>query len=246
MYYADSGFIKNGYFSGNNLVSMTFGEKIIHYFQQLEFNVALPSGVEAMNPYLLPTTMEAVEKFYNKYYSDDRTRTFIVGINPGRFGSGVTGIAFTDTVRLENDCQISHSIPPTTELSSEYIYKVVKSMGGPEAFFSKIYLTAASPIGFTKDGKNYNYYDSPQMLKAMLPFIEEQLKIQLEMGANRKAAFSLGSGKNYKYLVEVNEKLGKPFKKVLPLNHPRFVMQYRRKSMDQEIQNFIEAVMNEQ
>lgn len=221
---------------------MTLASKITGYLNNLKFDISLPEGVESMNPYLLPSTQEAVEKFYTKYYSDNNPRTFIIGINPGRFGSGVTGIAFTDTIRLENDCAIEHQIPPTTELSSEYIYKVINTMGGPDLFYSKFYLTAASPIGFTKDGKNYNYYDSKPMLTAMIPYIKEQLSLQIDMGANRKAAFSLGSGQNLKYLQLVNDELGCPFEKVLPLNHPRFVMQYRRKSIDQEIDTFIRQV----
>lgn len=224
---------------------MTFSEHIVEYFRSLRFDIELPNGVEAMNPYLLPSTMDAVEKFYHKYYNDNNPRTFIVGINPGRFGSGVTGIAFTDTVRLEKDCHIDHSIQPTTELSSEYIYNVVNAMGGASEFFARYYLTALSPIGFTKDGKNYNYYDSPAMVKATLPYIKEQFEQQIGFGANRKAVFSLGSGKNHQYLTRINEMLGKPFERVEAINHPRFVMQYRRKTMQQEIATFINTINND-
>ncbi|WP_320052474.1 uracil-DNA glycosylase family protein [uncultured Acetobacteroides sp.] len=223
---------------------MTFGEQVVDFFNTLRFDQPLPDGVEAMNPYLLPETMDAVRKYYTKYYSDSNPRTFIVGINPGRNGAGKTGIAFTDTVRLENPCQIEHNLKPTTELSSEYIYAVVDAMGGPEAFFSKFYLTSASPIGFTHNGKNYNYYDSPAMLKATLSYMMEHLERQLAFGANRKQAICLGAGKNFKYLTEVNNLLGKPFEQIVAVNHPRFVMQYRRKSMEQEIDTFTNALAN--
>lgn len=221
---------------------MTFGEKVINYFDTLRFNLLLPNGVEVMNPYLQPETMDAVRKYYTKYYSDGNARTFIVGINPGRNGAGKTGIAFTDTVRLEGNCQIDHNIKPTTELSSEYVYSVVDAMGGPEAFFSKYYLTAVSPIGFTKDGKNYNYYDSPAMLKATFSYMMEQFERQIAFGANRKMAICLGAGKNFKYLSEINDLLGKPFERIVPVNHPRFVMQYRRKYLEQEIATITQAL----
>lgn len=214
---------------------MTFGEKVIDYFDALRFDLLLPNGVEAMNPYLQPETMDAVRKYYTKYYSDDNARTFIVGINPGRNGAGKTGIAFTDTIRLEGNCQIAHSIKPTTELSSEYVYSVIDAMGGPEVFFSKYYLTAVSPIGFTQHGKNYNYYDSPAMVKATFGYMKEQFEHQIAFGANRKMAICLGAGKNFKYLTEINDLLGKPFERIVPVNHPRFVMQYRRKQLEQEI-----------
>lgn len=223
---------------------MTFSEQVIEYFRTLRFDLQLPDGIEAMNPYRKEATMEAVSKYYSKFYNDCNPRTFIVGINPGRFGSGVTGISFTDTVRLENDCKIAHSVQPTTELSSEYIYKVVKAMGGAGVFFSQYYLTALSPIGFTKDGKNYNYYDSSAMVKATLPYMKEQIGKQIAFGANRKVAFSLGAGQNYKYLKLINEQLGYPFERIEAINHPRFVMQYRRKSIDLEIEAFINAIRN--
>ena len=221
---------------------MTFAQHVIQYFANLTFNVALPDGVEAMNPYLQPSTMDAVTKYYTKFFNDTNPRTFIVGINPGRFGAGITGISFTDTVRLEQDCGISHELQPTTELSSEYIYSVIEQMGGPQAFFSRFYLTSLSPIGFTRDGKNYNYYDSPALLKATLPYMEQQLARQLAFGANPEVAFSLGSGKNLKYLREVNRRLGNPFREIVAINHPRYVMQYRRKHIDTEKQLLIDAL----
>lgn len=223
---------------------MTFGEHVIDFFEKLRFDKPLPDGVEAMNPYMLPETIDAVEKYYTKYYSDNNPRTFIVGINPGRNGAGKTGIAFTDTVRLENPCQIQHNLKPTTELSSEYIYSVVDVMGGPEAFFSKFYLTSVSPIGFTHNGKNYNYYDSPAMLKATSDYMMEHLKRQIEFGANRKLAICLGAGKNFKHLNEINNLLGKPFEQIVAVNHPRFVMQYRRKFVQQEIATFTKILQD--
>ncbi len=223
---------------------MTFGEQVIAFFEALQFNIPLPNGIEAMNPYRQPETMDAVRKYYTKYYSDSNPRTFIVGINPGRHGAGKTGIAFTDTVRLEERCQIEHNLQPTTELSSEYIYSVVDAMGGPEAFFSRFYLTSVSPIGFTRNGKNYNYYDSTAMLQATSSFMMANFKQQIDFGANRKMAICLGSGKNYKYLTEINELMGKPFEQIVPINHPRFVMQYRRKFLQQEVEIFSKALSN--
>lgn len=218
---------------------MTFADKIIRYFEKLECNIALPPDVLYMNPYKEKNTMEAVKSFYRKYYSDTNDRIYIVGINPGRFGSGATGIAFTDTVRLESCCGITHNLPKTVELSSEYIYSVVEAMGGPEAFFGKFYLTSVSPVGFTKDGKNYNYYDSPAILAATLPYMTQNLKEQISWGANRHTAICLGAGKNFKHLMEVNRLMGLPFDSIVAVNHPRFVMQYRRKRIAEEIDTFV-------
>ena len=36
---------------------------------------------------------------------------------------------------------------------------MIEGYGGPEKFYSKFYFGAISPLGFTMDGKNLNYYD---------------------------------------------------------------------------------------
>jgi len=41
-----------------------------------------------------------IREFYTKFYSDCKPRQLVLGINPGRFGAGATGIPFTDTRRL--------------------------------------------------------------------------------------------------------------------------------------------------
>jgi adenosylmethionine-8-amino-7-oxononanoate aminotransferase len=38
-----------------------------------------------------------MKKFYQKYYTDNKFRKFIIGINPSRHGAGVTGASITDT-----------------------------------------------------------------------------------------------------------------------------------------------------
>ena len=63
-----------------------------------------------MNPYTNGAAWEVVEKFYLKYYNDDRPRAFIFGINPGRHGAGVTGIPFTDPIRLAEKCGIAFQL----------------------------------------------------------------------------------------------------------------------------------------
>jgi hypothetical protein len=45
--------------------------------------------------------MKICSSFYQKYYADNKKRSLIIGINPGRFGAGVTGIPFTDPIRLK-------------------------------------------------------------------------------------------------------------------------------------------------
>ena len=46
-----------------------------------------------MNPYKDASVMGYLRAFLDKFYDDDRPRTLIFGINPGRFGAGITGVA---------------------------------------------------------------------------------------------------------------------------------------------------------
>ena len=93
---------------------------------------------------MLPFTNAEVKKinkeFYRKYYGDNLKRVFLIGINPGRFGGGVTGIPFTDPVNLQEILGIKNSFIKKNELSSQFIYSVIKKVGGPDLFFGSFYL----------------------------------------------------------------------------------------------------------
>src|SRR5687768_18158258 len=42
--------------------------------------------------------------------------------------------------------------------------------GGCDKFYSDFFITAVSPLGFVKNGKNVNYYDDRELLYAVTPF----------------------------------------------------------------------------
>ena len=67
--------------------------------------------------------------------SSRRGRLFV----SGRFGSGLTGISFTDPQRLKNVLNIDHSFDMRPELSSEFIYEVIEAFGTPKDFFSSFF-----------------------------------------------------------------------------------------------------------
>ncbi len=210
---------------------MTFADRILNFYQNLELNINLPEGVEVINPYKDKYVLEICNKFYRKYYDDDKGRVLILGINPGRFGAGVTGIPFTDPIRLETECKIENSFKKKPELSSEFIYKLINMMGGTEKFYSHFYIGAVSPLGFLNNGKNYNYYDSRELTATLKPFIIKSLTEQISFGITSRKCYVLGQGKNFEYLKLLNTEL-KLFDEIIPLPHPRWVMQYRRKQLD--------------
>lgn len=190
----------------------------------------MPRGVRVMNPYHEPRVKTAVRAFFGKYYADNQKRVLVVGINPGRFGGGITGISFTDPVALAEACGIATDLPQVRELSSRFVYDFVAHYGGAQRFFGRFFLTAASPLGFTRDGVNLNYYDEPVLARRMEPFIVDTIERQIAMGGRTDAAIVLGRGANLKVLERLNAEHGF-FDRLIPLEHPRWIMQYRRRSV---------------
>jgi hypothetical protein len=220
---------------------MTFADKVIEFLKQLKINKPLPGDVEVLNPYLNDETFAVSKQFYLKYYNDNASRTLILGINPGRFGGGTTGIPFTDPIKLENLCHIKNNLPKKPELSADYIYYMIGHYGGPEKFYKKFYFSAVSPLGFTKHGKNLNYYDIKELKESLSDFILESLKKQLAFGIHSKVCYCLGEGENYKFIHQLNAR-HKFFEQVVPLAHPRFIMQYRRKKLDEYVAEYLKKL----
>jgi hypothetical protein len=217
---------------------------ILEFYNNLSPNFKLPAGVEIMNPFNDAGAWQLAATFYNKFYGDTQLRKYIFGINPGRFGGGVTGVPFTDPIRLQEVCGIENNLARKAELSSLFVYAMIDAYGGPEAFYKDFYITAMSPLGFTKHGVNLNYYDDKELIKDCEPFIIQCIHEQLRSIATTKAVcYCLGEGANYKYFSKLNAKHGF-FKKIIPLPHPRWVMQYRRKKIDEFAKLYVEKLRN--
>jgi hypothetical protein len=217
---------------------MSFAAKILGFYQRLDLGTTLPEGIEAMNPYRDETAFSLCHQFYTKFYDDAQPRSLILGINPGRFGGGITGIPFTDPIKLKEYCEIDNDLKKKAELSADFIYAMINGFGGPSAFYKRFYISALSPLGFVKDGKNLNYYDSKALIKAVEPFMIDSIKTQLEFGIRREVCFCLGEGENYRYLQKLNNE-HQFFEHIEPLSHPRFIMQYKRKHIPHYIKEYV-------
>jgi hypothetical protein len=217
---------------------MTFADHVLMFYKGLAIRGKLPKGVAVLNPYQDETAFDLCRQFYKKYYDDNKTRTAILGINPGRFGGGITGIPFTDPVKLEKICGIANDLPKKAELSADYIYTMIDAYGGMKKFYGKFFFSSVSPLGFTLDGKNANYYDTPELSAALEKFIVKSIGQILDMGVQRKVAFCLGEGTNFKYLDKLNAH-EKFFDTIVPLAHPRFIMQYKRKYVNDYVKDYL-------
>lgn len=216
---------------------LTFADYAIDYFIKLKTPTKLPSGVQILNPYEKDSVKSAVREFYQKFYDDDRKRIYILGINPGRFGGGLTGISFTDPVALKKHCGIDNPFGNREELSSKFVYQVINRYGGINKFFSDFFLSAIYPLTLIKDGKNYNYYDDKRLFTFLKSHLNTSLKEQIKFGADRRIVICLGK-KNADYLKIINSELGL-FSQIEVLDHPRYIMQYRRRKLEYYLDQYV-------
>lgn len=212
-------------------------------------HVQLPKGVQVLDPLRGEHGVEVqriVRDFHRKYFSDDRKRVLMLGINPGRLGAGSTGICFTDTKRCASDLGIEVEGMRTHEPSSDFFYRVIRAMGGAEPFYRQIYVQAICPLGFTRSGPigspvNLNYYDDRALQEAITPFVVDWLGQLISTGMRTDTVFCIGTGKNLAYLEAINAQHGF-FERIVPLEHPRFIMQYRAKQLENYVKKYVNAL----
>ena len=190
-----------------------------------------------MNPYADPRTQAYVRTFLEKYFSDKRERTLILGINPGRFGAGITGVTFTDPVALAAECGIDNDLPLYHEISASFVYMVINRLGGPQQFYSQFFLSGVSPLGFTRGGTNLNYCDDRALARAVTPFVTSSIEAQIALGCRRDAVVVLGRGNNARFLSRLNDE-HRWFTSVRSLDHPAFIMRFGRQRLDDYIANY--------
>lgn len=207
-------------------------------------DVRLPNGVGVLDPFNGEHGDEVrriVTAFHRKYYSDDRPRVLMLGINPGRLGAGSTGLSFTDTKRCESDLGIPVKGIRTHEPSSDFFYRMVRAAGGADAFYRKVYVHAVCPLGFVKEGVNLNYFDDKALELAVTPFVEHWLRTLVSCGMRTDLVFCIGTGKNSAYFTKLNERRGL-FKRIIALEHPRYVMQYKAKSLEAYLKKYLKVL----
>jgi Domain of unknown function (DUF4918) len=219
----------------------TWAEHLLSLYANLKLPERLPNDIEWLYPQKDPAVVKIFETFLQKYYNDDQPRRILLGINPGRFGAGVTGVNFTAPKQLKEFCGIDHEFKKQSELSAEFIYEMITAYGGAEKFYSHFFIGSVCPLGFIKQGKNINYYDDRELLQTVEPFMIRSLKTLLHFNVDRKTGFAIGGEKNYKYLLSLNHRF-QWFEEIIPLPHPRFIMQYRRKQKQQFIQQYLQFI----
>ena len=217
----------------SSTAALTIGQRIIAFNKSLQYMGKLPEGFAVLNPYLdNPETLQVMTSFYDKYYNDEVPRKFIIGINPSRHGAGVTGVPFTDTKHLENDCGIPMLSARTHEVSSVFVYDMIAQYGGVAAFYKDYYINSPFPLAIVRKNAqgnwlNANYYDDPELFALTREYMIETLKKHIALGLDTNEVYILGK-KNATFLEKLNKEASL-FKKMVVLEHPRYIEQYKSK-----------------
>ncbi|GAB3588580.1 uracil-DNA glycosylase family protein [Hymenobacter daeguensis] len=219
-----------------------FANQFLHFLRAFPLPTSLPADIEARSPFREPEVYALLSQFAHKFYPDAPPRVAVLGINPGRLGMGRTGVAFTDPTALAEFCGIPNSLPrQRPETSTQFVYKVIAGMGGPAAFYQHFYVGSLYPLVLLRRGLNHNYYDSPALTRALWPDIQLSLRQQVQaLGLRRDVAVSLGK-RNGEFFNRLNAELGL-FEKIIVLDHPRYLMQYKSRNTDANVAHYVETL----
>lgn len=226
-------------------MTKNIADKVIAFNRELQYTGELPEGFQVLNPFLEnPETMQVMETFYRKYYNDTNQRRFIIGINPSRHGAGVTGVPFTDTKRLESVCGITMHSAYTHEVSSWFMYDMIKAYGGADKFYSQFYINSPFPLAIIRATKernwlNANYYDDKKLFEMVKGFMITSLKKHIEIGLDTSEVYILGK-KNADFIHKLNKE-EKLFDRMTVLEHPRYIQQYKSKEKELYIDKYLLA-----
>ena len=205
----------------------------------------LPEGYAYMNPFANGSALAISSEFYQQYYADSHPRRMILGINPGRHGAGLTGVPFTDSKRLDILGIDSRGIV-SHEPSAVFVYALIDVWGGAAAFYRDFYINSPLPLGLIRHNErgnmvNANYYDHKDITNAVTPLIVESMQSYIAMPLLRDVAWCWGQGQNFAYLQRLNA-AHHYFERLVPLPHPRYVIQYKSKEIKRYIRETVETL----
>lgn len=233
---------------------ISFAKKVLQFNDKLSLeSLNLPAGYKVINPFI-GEQKDQVKKittaFYQKYYDDTQPRRLILGSSPARRGSAVTGVPFEDAKHLQKEAGVFIDKFYISRSSSEFIYDVIKKYGNCTKFYSDFYMNFVCPLGIVKINQkgnevNCNYYENKELQKTLYPFIVNSICSQLDFGIDTSVCYCIGSGENYNFLSKINQE-HKLFRSIIPLEHPRYIMQYNSKRKDEFIEKYINAFKESQ
>ena len=130
--------------------------------------------------------------------------------------------------------------------SSGFLYDVIEKYGGCQKFYLDFYMNFVCPVGIVRTNSkgnevNCNYYDSKKLQEALYSLIISSIQAQIDFGIDTSICYCIGSGENYAFLSKINKKY-QFFEEIIPLEHPRFIMQYNSKHKDEFLEKYLTAL----
>lgn len=231
----------------------TLAQQILDFNENLSHtSPILPKGYKIINPFTgeQKEQVKAVTTaFYHKYYNDNHSRRLILGSSPARRGTAVTGIPFEDAKHLQAETGIVIDNFYISQSSSVFLYDVMESYGGTDKFYTDFYMNFVCPLGIVKNNTkgnevNCNYYENKNLQESLYSFIISTLRCQLDFGLDTSVCYCIGTGENYNFLSKINKEYNF-FDTIIPLEHPRFIMQYNSKKKDIYLAKYINALCSD-
>lgn len=229
--------------------SMTFAERVLQFNDNLsKESLNVPIGFSIINPFngeRKEQIKEVTTLFYQKYYNDTNIRRLILGSSPARRGSCVTGVPFEDAAHLQSETGIYIDKFYINKSSSSFLYDVIRRYGGCKKFYTDFYMNFVCPLGLVRTNLkgnevNCNYYEDKTLQETLYYFIVDAIQSQIKFGIDTSVCFCIGSGENYKFLLKINKK-NNFFDTIVPLEHPRFIMQYNSKNKEFFVKKYLDA-----
>ncbi len=228
----------------------TNADKILEFDSELsQVALCVPVGFKIINPYLGESKQQInkiTTAFYKKFYNDNKKRKMILGSSPARRGSAVTGVPYEDANHLQNETGIYIDNFYVNKSSSNFLYDVIEKYGGCKKFYNDFYMNFICPLGIVRINSkgnevNCNYYENKKLQSSLYDFILKSIKEQLQFNIDTSICYCIGSGENYEFLKEINDK-HHFFKTIIPLEHPRYIMQYNSKNRDYYFEKYLSAL----
>lgn len=217
----------------------TFSDKVLEFNDWLaDISLDLFDNYKVNNPFNginKEQIKEITNLFYKKYYNDNKKRYLILGSSPARKGTTITGIPFEDANHLYKVTGIMIENYYINKSSSNFLYEVMEKYGGCEKFYKDFFMSFVCPLGIVNTNSkgneiNSNYYENKKLENVLYNFIVDSLKKQISFGIDTSVCYCIGSGENFKFLTKINEQYNF-FDKIVALEHPRFIMQYKFKRL---------------
>ncbi|MFK0154358.1 uracil-DNA glycosylase family protein [Streptomyces sp. NPDC090493] len=231
----------------------TVADRILQFNEELaETTLEMPPGFAVINPFSGPQkerVHEVTTAFYHKYYDDDRPRRLVLGSSPARRGTAVTGVPFEDAKLLESETGVDVDGYAVSRPSAGFLHDVIARYGGRTSFYADFVMSFVCPLGLVRrnpQGRevNCNFYENKKLLELLHDFLVDALGRQVALGTDTSVCYCIGSGENFKYLSKVNEGQ-RFFKKIVPLEHPRFITQYNGARKEEFAEKYLSALRGE-